>query len=271
MACTRSLTSAGYRVFGSVRTQSDAARLSAEFGDAFTPIMFDVTDAAAVATGAAEIRRELGGQRLAGLVCNAGIGTTAPIALVPLAEIRRLLEVNVLGSVSVIQQLLPLLGMDPSLAGPPGRIAVVSSVAGKLALPFAGPYAASKHALEAIADSLRAELLPTGIDVVIVAPGVVKTPIWDKSAAQDLSGYAGTVYEAPIRAHKAFLAQMAEHSALTAEDVAEVVQSVLFAPRPRTRYAPVAGKVRNWMVPRLLPRRFLERTLGRRLGLLPKV
>src|SRR5205085_8209600 len=133
------------------------------------------------------VRTALGGQTLAGLVNNAGISVPGPMLGLPVAEFRRQFEINVVGQVIVTQAFAPLLGTDAAMKGPAGRIVMISSVAGKNALPFSGPYAASKHAVEAIAESLRRELMLFGIDVVVVGPGPIRTAIWDKGEAVDFS------------------------------------------------------------------------------------
>jgi len=175
------LVASGWRVFGGVRSEGDADRLR---GHGVEPLQLDVTDSAAIAAAA-----EVVGGELHGLVDNAGIAIAAPLELVPLDELRRQLEVNVVGQVAVLQTFLPLLRRSR------GRVVLVGSVGGRSALPFLGPYAASKHALEAIADSLRVELAPWGIGVSIVEPASVKTAIWTKGAAQADVMRAGISHE----------------------------------------------------------------------------
>ena len=156
------LAGAGWRVFGGVRTEADASALR-ERG--IEPLELDVTDAAQIAAAADAV-----GPTLDGLVDNAGIAIAAPLELVPLDELRHQLEVNVVGQVAVAQAFLP------ALRRARGRVVLMGSIGGKSALPFLGPYAASKHALEAVADSLRVELRPWGIEVAIVEPASIATP-----------------------------------------------------------------------------------------------
>jgi len=165
----------GFMVFGSVRKEADGAGLRAEFGENFSPLIFDVTDEDAIRAGAASVADALGQNTLAGLVNNAGIAVAGPLEHVPIEQFRYQIEVNVLGVFSVTQAFLPLLGTDRTRQGTPGRIVNISSVAGKMAAPFIGPYAASKHALEGMSASLRRELMIYGIDVVIIGPGAVAT------------------------------------------------------------------------------------------------
>jgi len=161
----------GFRVFGSVRKAEDGERLRKEFGPNFVPLYFDVTDAAAVAKGADQVAAALGGEMLSGLVNNAGIAVAGPLLYVKIDEFRHQIEVNLTGQLIVTQAFAPLLGADRSRKGEPGRIVMISSVGGKNASPFVGPYNASKFALEGLSESLRRELMLFGIDVIIVAPG----------------------------------------------------------------------------------------------------
>ena len=164
------LLARGFRVFGSVRKAEDAARLQTELGANFVPLVFDVTDEAAVLAAAATVRGMLNGERLAGLVNNAGIAVAGPSLEVPLDDYRRQMEINVIGPISVTRAFAPLLGTDDNLKGPPGRIVMISSVSGVNGSPFVGPYSTSKHALEGFSESLRRELTMFGIDVIVIGP-----------------------------------------------------------------------------------------------------
>src|SRR5271154_6033280 len=186
-AAAKLLLARGFRVFGSVRKQADADRLAAEFGANFSPLLFDVTDEAAVKAGAATVRASLGNETLFGLVNNAGIAVPGPLLYVEVDEFRHQLEVNVTGQLIVTQAFVPLLGADADRKGAPGRIVMISSVGGKNASPFVGPYNASKFALEGFSESLRRELMLFGIDVIVVAPGAVATAIWGKAEQVDVT------------------------------------------------------------------------------------
>jgi NAD(P)-dependent dehydrogenase (short-subunit alcohol dehydrogenase family) len=172
---TKVLIANGFTVFGSVRQQSDADRLQREFGEAFTPLIMDVTDRQAVERAAAQVSALLGSSKLAGLVNNAGVAVPGPLLHVPLEEYRRQLEVNLTAPLSVTQVIAPLLGADVSREGAPGRIINIGSTAGRIGIPFMGAYVASKHGL-----ALRREMMIYGIDVIMVVPGPVATPIWDR-------------------------------------------------------------------------------------------
>jgi NAD(P)-dependent dehydrogenase (short-subunit alcohol dehydrogenase family) len=194
-ASAKLLLDRGFRVFGSVRKQADAERLSREFGANFTPLLFDVTDAAAVLSAARLVGDALNGETLAGLVNNAGIAVAGPLLELSPDEFRRQMEVNVIGPIIVMQAFAPLLGADPSLRGKKGRIVMISSLAGRNGNPFTSAYSASKHALEGLSESLRRELMLFGIDVIIIiAPGAVKTPIWSKAEEIDIASYQDSPY-----------------------------------------------------------------------------
>ena len=199
LATVKILTERGFHVFGSVRKPEDAERLSIEFGNVFTPLLFDVTDEDAVNQAADRVREQMNGHTLCGLVNNSGIAVPGPLMRLNVADYRTQMEVNLIAPLIVTQAFLPLLGTDRSLEGKPGRIVNISSVAGKIASPFLGAYSASKFGLEAFSESLRRELMLYGIDVIIIAPGAIATPIWDKAEAFDVSQYEDTDYVNAIK------------------------------------------------------------------------
>jgi NAD(P)-dependent dehydrogenase (short-subunit alcohol dehydrogenase family) len=220
-ACSVRLARADWRVFAGVRRAGDAPQGTEE-------ILLDVTDGDQVRAAAERIGE------LHGLVNNAGIALAIPLEFIPLQELRRQLEVNVVGQVGVTQAFLPHLRRSR------GRIVFIGSIAGQSALPFLGPYAASKHALEAVADTLRLELGPFGVDVSLVQPGSIKTPIWAKSAhvADELSNGAGAelgdLYGERLAAFRSFALRRGAKGA-SPDEVARVVEEALTAGRPRTR------------------------------------
>jgi NAD(P)-dependent dehydrogenase (short-subunit alcohol dehydrogenase family) len=266
-ATAKVLLARGFRVFGSVRKQADADRLKAEFGANFTPLMFDVTDEAAVLAAARQVREAVGGETLAGLVNNAGVAVAGPVLELSAGEFRRQMDINVIGPVIATQAFGPLLGSDPSLKGPKGRIVMISSVAGKNGNPFSAPYSASKHAVEGLSESLRRELMLFGIDVIIVAPGAVKTPIWSKAEQMDLSVYKNSPYFPALNKIMAFMMKLGE-TGLPAERIGEVVFEALTTAKPRVRYQVTPDPVRH-MMQATLPKRAVDRIVAKRLGLLP--
>ena len=260
------LIQAGFRVFGSVRRSEDAARLSSEFGPLFQPLLFDVTNEPSVRTAADAVGRVLGDDTLLGLVNNAGIAIGGPLLLQSTDDFRRQVDVNLIGALVVTKAFAPLLGADRARQGSPGRIIMISSVGGKIGAPFIGAYAASKHGLEGLSESLRRELQLFGIGVVIVGPGAVATPIWDKAQLADVSGYAGTPFEGPADKFTRFMVDEGRKG-FPPERIGRVVLTALTTRRPRLRYAVVPNPLVNWVLPRLLPKRVIDRAIGRQLGL----
>jgi NAD(P)-dependent dehydrogenase (short-subunit alcohol dehydrogenase family) len=267
-ACAKLLLGRGFRVFGSVRKQADADRLKSEFGANFTPLIFDVTDEAAVLAAAREVRTALNGETLAGLVNNAGIAVSGPVLELAADEFRRQMEVNFIGPIIATQAFGPLLGSDPSLKGPKGRIVMMSSVAGKNGNPITSPYSASKHALEGLSESLRRELMLFGIDVIIIAPGAVKTPIWDKAEEVDISPYKNSPYLPMLEKIRAVMLALGANG-LPPEAIAEKVFGALTLPKPKVRYVVAPDRVQLFMAS-VLPKRMLDRIIAKRLGLTPQ-
>jgi NAD(P)-dependent dehydrogenase (short-subunit alcohol dehydrogenase family) len=263
--CVKVLIAGGARVFGSVRKQADADRLSAAFGPNFTPLLFDVTDGAAVAAGARQVKAALGGETLSGLVNNAGIAVPGPLLYLEVDDFAHQLAVNVTGQLIVTQAFAPLLGVDRARKGAPGRIVMISSVGGKNAMPFLGAYSASKFALEGMSESLRRELMPFGIDVIIVAPGTVATPIWDKADTLDLAPFADTPYTSALGKLKAFMVANGRKG-LPVERLGETVRTALFLPNPKTRYTVAPNPIQNLMAT-TLPKRLVDNLIARQLGL----
>jgi NAD(P)-dependent dehydrogenase (short-subunit alcohol dehydrogenase family) len=267
-ATAKLLLARGFRVFGSVRNAADAQRLRGEFGANFVPLSFDVTDEAAVLAAAREVRAALNGETLAGLVNNAGIAVAGPALELSIDEFRRQMDVNVVGPVIVTQAFGPLLGADTSLRGPKGRIVMVSSLAGKHGNPLLSAYSASKHAVEGLAESLRREFMLFGIDVVIVAPGAVKTPIWAKAEEADVSVYRNSPFFPALERIRKFMLQLGEKG-LPAERIAAVIAKALTTANPKTRYQIAPDPIENFIVS-VLPKRMLDKIIAKRLGLTPR-
>ena len=264
-AIAASLMEDGWHVFGSVRKAKDATPLEEQYGEAFTTLVFDVTDDAAVAAGAESVRAALQQETLKGLINNAGIAVGGPLRYLPMAELQKQLEVNLFGALRVTQAFLPMLGADKSYNGAPGKIINMSSVAGKIASPIMGPYSMSKHALEAFSDSLRRELLMHGIDVVMVGPGAIKTPIWDKADEINVDQYKETEYYDTLIGMREKYKALGDEG-LPPEAVADTVRDIMNRPKPKTRYAIVRNKFLTWTLPRLIPKRALDKVLAERFG-----
>ena len=260
------LAAKGWQVFAGVRKLEDGEPLVAANKN-IIPILLDVTQAEQVNAAVDTVRTALNGQKLAGLVNNAGIANMGPLAVQPLDQFKAHFDVNVFGLLRASQAFAPLLGMDESLEGPAGRIVNITSVGGKLASPFLGAYTATKHAVESMTDSLRRELVIFGIDAIAVGPGAVKTPIWDK-AEKDNSGnpYSNSPWAKPI---EKFSETMLEggRTGLAPEVIAQTIEHALTARKPKARYAPVPNKLTNFTLPMLLPKRTVDGFFWKRFGL----
>lgn len=259
----------GALVFASVRTQADAESLKGELGARVTPLIFDVTDDDAVRAAAAEVAAALGDRRLFGLVNNAGVAVPGPLLHLPCEDLAHQIDINLLGAHRVTQAFAPLLGVDRARAGPPGRIVMISSVAGQDCMPFVGAYGASKHALEGYSKSLRRELLIYGIDVIIIGPGAIATPIWDKADRGDYSAIANTDYAPFIDQARRTMVENGRHG-LPAEKVADLIWRALTVARPKARYAILRRPFMDRTLPRLLGARAVDRIVAKRLGLAPR-
>lgn len=264
-ACVFYLDKLGLRIFAGVRKQADADALQRKASARLTPIFIDVTNVDSIAAAANTVGAAVGEAGVTGLVNNAGIGVGGPLEFLPIVELRTQLEVNVIGQIAVTQAFLPLLRQGQ------GRVVNMSSISGRLALPFFGPYAASKFALEALTDSLRVELRPWGIEVIAVEPGTIATPIWNKSMSRademisNLPERARNLYDPSLIELRKAVAR-ASQQGIPAEKVAKVVAHALLAKRPKTRYVVgrdarlvtlvakfLPDRLRDWLISRQLP------------------
>jgi NAD(P)-dependent dehydrogenase (short-subunit alcohol dehydrogenase family) len=233
-ACALHLAKLGHRVFAAVRKEADGQTLRRKHAN-ITPILFDVRDAAALRQASAFVTEEVGSAGIQGLLNNAGIAVAAPLEYLPVEDLRLQLEINVVGQLAVTQAFLPLLRQGK------GRITFMSSISGLLATPIVGAYSASKHALEALADSLRLELKEWEIEVNLVEPGQIATPIWTTSAkaADERQGRMpaeiGTRYGWLLRAARVRAGQGVKHGT-DPHEVALAVEKALVGPNPKTRY-----------------------------------
>jgi NAD(P)-dependent dehydrogenase (short-subunit alcohol dehydrogenase family) len=256
------LARSGWHVFAGVRADADGERLRAAAGKhQLERVTIDVTEPATIAAVAEALR----GEPLDGLVNNAGTALAMPLEFLPLDQLRRQLEVNLVGQVAVTQALLP------NLRAARGRIVNVGSIAGRSSLPFLGAYAASKHALEAVTDALRVELRPFGIAVTVIEPGTIATPIWRKGGerfeelAAQLPAELGELYGSRMEAFRA-AAAAAGRRAESVDKVAIVVERALTSERPKARYVVGRDARRRALVERLpagLRDRVYERVLLR--------
>jgi NAD(P)-dependent dehydrogenase (short-subunit alcohol dehydrogenase family) len=255
----------GSHVFASVRGQTDANDLLQEFGQSVTPLVFDVTDEAGVRSSAMHVRQMLGQRRLFGLINNAGIAVSGPLLHISTEELQRQFDVNVLGVHRVTTAFAPLLGVDPDRDGKPGRIVMISSEGGQRGMPFVGPYSASKFALEGYSQSLRRELMLYDIDVIVVGPGAIATPIWDKALKDDLSRFGQTNYGPSAQKVSDYMVQQGRDG-LPANMVADRVWQALTAKNPKTRYSILRNPLVDRTLANLLPPRVVDNVVAQRLG-----
>jgi NAD(P)-dependent dehydrogenase (short-subunit alcohol dehydrogenase family) len=263
------LAKAGWTVFAGVRNDSAGERLAGEApAGRILPLILDVTDFEQIRLAAGRVS-ELAGDgdsspgRLDALVNNAGVGYGGPLELIHPDDLRKQFDVNVLGQVAVTQALLP------ALRAAHGRIVFLSSVGGRVAMAFTAPYGASKHAIEAIGDALRVELATSDVQVALVEPGSVATPIWDKArqtserliVPAQLQKQYGHVPEAMDK-----VLQDTAKRGVPPEQVAQTIERALTARRMKARYV-VGSDARAMIVAkRLLPDHVFDRIARRALG-----
>jgi NAD(P)-dependent dehydrogenase (short-subunit alcohol dehydrogenase family) len=252
LATARLLDQHGWRVFAGVYPGENTEALRGGASERLTVIPIDITKSAMVSAATETIQREVGQNGLQGLVNNAGVAVSGPLEFVPMDELRRQFEVNVFGHVAVTQACLPM------LRAAKGRIVNTVSILGRVVTPFSGPYCMSKFAMQAFTDTLRLELSRFGIQVSAVEPGIINTPIWEKTIAQnsELSD------EMPPGAQDFYgksLAELRESMGQVQKEasepivIAQAIYHALTAPRPRTRYAvgsnaPLLAMLR-WILP----------------------
>ena len=250
----------GFDPIAAVRKDQDAERLE---GQGVRTTRIDVTDADQIAAAREAFRDE----PLAGLVNNAGIAVAAPLEFLPIDRLRQQLEINLIGQAAVTQAFLPALRRSR------GRIVNVSSIGGRVGLPLVGAYNASKFGLEGLSDSLRRELRPQGVDVILIEPGGVKTPIWNKAEhlademlAEGVPAEAERLYGPLIEAVRKNTQRIARDSGIEPSAVAEVIGTALTASRPRARYLVGNDAKQRAVMSKLLPARVMDRLIGRALG-----
>ncbi|MFF4579677.1 SDR family NAD(P)-dependent oxidoreductase [Streptomyces sp. NPDC001389] len=261
--CALRLADAGFRVFAGVRREPDGAALAGAGGGSgrILPVRVDVTDEKSVAAAAERVAAETGDAGLWGLVNNAGICVSAPLECVSPERLRAQLDTNVVGQLAVTQAFLPLLRRTR------GRVVNVTSGLGSVAIPFLGAYAAAQFAKEALTDVLRRELAPQGVDVALVQPGAIMTPIWGKvsgvarDAMDGVPGPVAELYRIPFGRFLHRNERQARESTTRPEDFAETVRVALTARRPRTRYRVGADARRVSVLARVLPDAALDRYL----------
>ncbi len=258
-----------YFVIGSVRKESDSEELYSRHPEKFKHVICDLCQPESIKGACNEIKDILGEKQLYGLVNNSGIAVGGPLMHQPIEEIKNQFEINLFGLISITQQLLPLLGatMPPGIT--PGRIINMSSTNGKIAFPYVGAYSATKFALEAISDALRYELNIYGIKVVLIEPGIIKTDIWDKAEEADISLYKDTDYFNNLEEFKTEFVKMGKEG-LEPEKVSVVVKQALESVNPKSRYVITNKYISEWLLPRILPDKYLDSLITKEVGLTKK-
>ena len=259
----------GYRVFGSVRSEADADKVSSELGSNFVPLIFDVTDEAAVKNSVKIVEDQIGDQKLSGLINNAGLGVIGTIQSLSAEQFKYQFDVNVLGVFHCCQAYLDLLGADKNRNGDPGKIINISSISGEIGMPFMSAYNMSKFGLEGFSEGIRRELLMYGIDVVVIAPGPVKTPIWKKINQKDeVKRYDNSDFrESVSRAMK--MTEKMEQAGCEPSVIAERALSIIENSKNKTRYRIDPTRMQNIML-QLFPKRVADRMIAKRMKIINK-
>jgi NAD(P)-dependent dehydrogenase (short-subunit alcohol dehydrogenase family) len=252
----------GYRVFAGVRKDADAKSLSDAGSDRITPITIDVAEERSIASARDKVREAIGEDGVVGLVNNAGVGNGGPVETLDLQDLRDVLEVNLVGQVAVTQAFLPL------VRAAKGTIVFIASIGGRIASPFMSPYNTSKFAVEALGESLRTELSPWDIDVSVIEPGSIDTPIWSKGAetideqTEKMSDDAKRLYGKQLERMEKVLMDTASRG-IPPEKVASAIHDAISSDNPRYRYlvgrdAKIAARLKG-----TLPDRTFAKLLAR--------
>jgi NAD(P)-dependent dehydrogenase (short-subunit alcohol dehydrogenase family) len=266
---SKTLVENGYRVFGSVRNKADGQAVAAEIGENFSPLVFDVTNEKDVQAAAKQVEAELNGEKLAGLINNAGIAVFGAIQNLSAEEFRYQFDVNLMGVFHCTQAFMALLGADTERTGAPGKIINISSVSGEAGMPFMGAYNMSKFGLEGFSEALRRELMLFGIDVVIIAPGPVKTAIWGKvDKAPMLERYDNSPYRKAIARVIGFTEGM-EKAGCEPDVISKRALNILTSAKPKTRYRIDVQSGQNRFLA-MLPKRLADKMIAKQMGLVRK-
>lgn len=236
----------GYKVFGTVRNRKDATELKKEFGKNFDALLVDVTDEKQVIKAKEKVQNYLNGKSLTAIINNAGIATLGPVEFLPTSDFKKQIDTKIIGTFLCTKIFLPLLGTDSNLIGNPGRIVNISSIlGGKIGSPFMSGYCASKHAVEAFSESLRRELKPYGIKVIIVAPGSVSTPIWKEVKKQkDQNKYHKTKYGISFKKILNSLESFDQNS-LSMNQLTSIIIKSIEIKNPKIRYNPTKDPIQK--------------------------
>jgi len=262
--CAIGLAQRGYRVFAGVRKAADGEMLRKQAPSGLEPLIIDVVNEAQVRESAVTVEKALGGEPLLALWNNAGITVNGPLEFLPLDDLRRQLEVNVIGQVAATQAFLPMIRKSK------GRILITGSIGGFFTTPMLIPYCMSKYAMEAMADGLRRELRPSGVKVVLLEPGGIKSKIWEKGISESEAFLKKAppqmmeVYGWLVNALRRLAPQM-EKGARPPKEVFDCVVHALESSRPRTRYRMGANSTAQKIIASL-PDRVQDALVGKMMG-----
>lgn len=244
----------GYKVYGTVRKEKDAEALK-EISENIIPVIMDVSKHETIVKAYEFVKQELGENKLYALINNAGIAVAGPLELIPIEELRKQFDVNYFGVIDTTQVFFDLLDKENS------KIVNMSSVGGKVASPFLGPYSSSKFALEAMSDSLRREIGHTNIEVILIEPGRIVTPIWDKADDLDVELYKGTDYEDVLEKVKTLAVEGGKQGA-SVDLVSKTVSDVLKRKYNKARYWVSGSPLAEVFIPRMLPDKVLDKVVN---------
>lgn len=254
----------GYRVFGSVRSDADAKRLTEEFPEKFICLQFDVVDVESIQLAVEKIRTELAGESLTALVNNAGYALAGPMALLSDTAFRQQMEVNLYGARNVINAVLPLLGGTKDFKGEPGKVINISSISGILNTPMNGAYCVSKHALESMAEVYRRELMIYGIQFSSIQPGPIQSMLWEKND-DTLNEYFDTDY-GNMAKNTANIVHGGKKTALPASVISNLIEKIIVSKKPRLSYVVHQRKFVVFALTRLLPKFVVDRLIFKALN-----
>ena len=269
-AIAEELLNSEYIVIGSVRKLEDASELKEKYKDIFFPVKFDVTKKEEIYNGKKEVEKILkeNNSYLSCVINNAGIALGGPVRYLDVDIFRKQFEVNFFGLIEVTKCFLELL-IESNKYKMKNKIINIGSISGKRSYPFVGPYTASKHALECFTDALRRELLIHDIDVVLIEPGPIRTPIWEKAPDIEDNPFLNTEYEIPLRKFNKGYIKLGVDG-LPPKVIGERVVKIMKTNNPKTRHVITPGIFKNFLIPGFLPDRWVDKMTGKMLGLFKK-
>ena len=261
------LISKDYFVFGSVRKLEDGQRLSKELGSNFLPLYFDINDNEAIEKAALIVEKRLMGGTLSGLFNNAGLAMAGPLLELSILDLKYQFDINVIGLMRVTQVFSGLLGASSQSKGTPGRIVMISSINGKIAMPFLGAYCASKFALEGLSQSLRTELNIYGIKLIVIGPGPIKTPIFDKTISKATRTFKDSPYQEAMNTFLNKFVLKTIKNAMTTEVLSHRIVKIFESTAPKNHYIITKHHFLNYTLPHWLSIDFLNSFFVKTLGL----